>query len=217
MTDDEISIFLTELDAVSESLDRPCKSATAKALYIRQLAKYGLKNLLGAINAHLDDPERGRFAPSIADLQHQIAKAIERDQRPTADEAWAIAVQLQDEHVTVVTNEEISQAWAVASEVMPDRIGARMTFKAAYERLVAEGRGVGRQVKWFPSLGLDTQGRAEPLLQAVEKGLLTHDFVQPLIQIQHSAPDLKQLEYSAPTPQAKQAIQNLHGMLKNKT
>ncbi|HEX4843170.1 MAG TPA: hypothetical protein VFV57_05825 [Limnobacter sp.] len=98
-----------------------------------------------------------------------------------ADEAWSIAIQAMDESVTVVMTEEISQAWGVARDVMPDRVGARMAFREVYDRLVQQAKDENRPAHWFPSLGRDKQGRAAPLLEAVRLGRLTNDCAQGLL------------------------------------
>jgi len=181
MNENETKEFFALLDQACEALGKPVKSMGAKVMFLELLGGYGFKNLRGAVMAHLNDPERGRFPPAPADLKAQIEKALENDGRPTADEAFSIAIQLQDESATVVTNEEISQAWAVARDIMPDRVGARMAFRSAYERLVSEARSGARPVKWFPSIGHDVQGRDGVLQEGLRKGLLTHEHVQNLL------------------------------------
>jgi len=181
MTPNEKAEFWTLLDVACETLGKPAKSIGAKKLFIDLLGGYGFENLRGAVLAHLNDPERGRFPPAPADLKAQIDKALENDGRPTADEAFSIAIQLQDESATVVTNAEISQAWGVARDIMPDRVGARMAFRSAYERFVSEARKGAQPVKWFPSIGHDVQGREGVLQEGVRKGLLTHEHVQNLL------------------------------------
>jgi len=167
---EQIIEFFQLLDDACDAIGKPRKTESAKMLFIEVAGSYGIENLKGALMAHLRDPERGRFVPTPADLIEKIQKALEKDGRPTADEAFAIAVQMDDEHITVVTNDEISQAWAVAREIMPDRTGARMAFRSAYERLVSESRGANKPVKWFASLGHDKQGREVALPQVGSRG-----------------------------------------------
>ena len=49
-----------------------------------------------------------------------------------ADEAWSLACQAMDESATVVMTEQITQAWGVARDVMPDKVGARMAFRQVF-------------------------------------------------------------------------------------
>lgn len=214
MTENETQEFFALLDQACEVLGKPAKSVDAKMMFLSILAGYGYKNLRGAIFAHLSDPDRGRFVPTPADLKAQIDKALERDGRPTSDEAWAIAIQLQDESATVVSNDEISQAWGAARDIMPDRVGARMAFKQAYERLIAEARANGRPVKWFPSLGMDVQGREGPLQEGVRKGLLLENHVKQLLPAPVDDSAILKLEHSAPTAEAQNTLAKLKGLLK---
>lgn len=213
MNPKEVSDFFNLLDQTCEAVGKPAKSEDAKAMFVEILGGYGYKNLRGAVLAHLRDPERGRFAPTPADLKAQIDRALEKDGRPTADEAWAIAIQLEDEHATVVSNDEISQAWGAARDIMPDRVGARMAFRQAYERLIADARANGRPVNWFASLGMDVQGREGPLQEAVRKGLLLQSHVQNLLPAPVADNAILQLTNNAPNPDAKQALAKLKGLL----
>jgi hypothetical protein len=212
MNKDETAEFFALLDQACEAMGKPAKSVAAKQVFLAILGGYGIKNLRGAVYAHLSDPERGRFVPTPADIKAQIEIAMQKDGRPTSDEAWSIAVQLDDERATVVSNDEIAQAWAVAREVMPDRVGARMAFRSAYERLVSEARSVARPVKWFPSMGADLQGREGPLLEAVRKGLLIENHVRPLLPSPVDDSAIKRLENHAPNPAAKQTLAKLRAL-----
>ena len=212
MNKDETAEFFALLDQACEAIGKPAKSAAAKKVFLAILGGYGIKNLRGAVYAHLSDPERGRFAPTPADLKAQIELAMQKDGRPTADEAWSIAVQLEDERSTVVSNDEIAQSWAVAREVMPDRVGARMSFRSAYERFVGESRAASKPVKWFPSLGMDLQGREGPLLDAVRKGMLIENHVRPLLPMPVDDASAKRLENHAPNQEARQALAKLRAL-----
>lgn len=98
-----------------------------------------------------------------------------------ADEAWSLACQAMDESATVVMTEQITQAWGVARDVMPDKVGARMAFREVYNRLVDQAKDAGQQPVWFASLGHDKQGREAPLMQAAQLGRLSMNQVQQLL------------------------------------
>lgn len=98
-----------------------------------------------------------------------------------ADEAWSLACQAMDESATVVMTDQITQAWAVARDVMPDKVGARMAFREVYNRLIDAAKDQGQQPVWFASLGHDKQGREAPLLQAAQLGRLPMSQVQSLL------------------------------------
>lgn len=166
----EIKEFFGLLDAACDATGKERRSNEAKKLFLDTLGHYGMANLRGAILAHIADPERGRFAPTPADITAQIQKAIKNDGRPDADEAWPIACKLADEDVTQAVTDEIMQAWVVASEVMPDRVGARMAFKSAYQRLVDEARSRGESARWFMSYGRNPELRQQAIEDAVRLG-----------------------------------------------
>lgn len=212
--DNGISEFFLLLDDICDALGKPRKSESAKMLFVTIGSKYSIDELKCAALAHLADTERGRFLPTPADLIFQIEKAIEKDGRPSVDEAWAIAVQLEDEAATVVTNDEISQAWAVAAEIMPDKTGARMAFKAAYQRLCDAARREHRKPRWFPSLGFDVAVREPVLQEAVRKGLLGPEHVQRVLPAPAQSIDIPALEHSAAKHNAKETLKALMQLMK---
>jgi hypothetical protein len=104
-----------------------------------------------------------------------LASIIDRidDGRPKADEAWGIALQsMADEGATVVINDDISEAIAASRPIYEegDEVGARMAFRATYERVTRDRKGL--PVNWWPSLGTDPNRREHVLLEAVVKGRL---------------------------------------------
>lgn len=106
-----------------------------------------------------------------------LAAILERidDGRPGADEAWGmIAHALADENETVVWTEEMAQASSAASELMAlgDKVAARMAFRDAYERQVANARLEKHPAKWTVCPGHDPVRRASAIMRAVEQGRL---------------------------------------------
>lgn len=210
----ETQQFFTLLDNVSEQCGKPKKSIQSKALMLDTLGHYGFENIKGAIYAHLRDPECGMFDVTIAHIHAQIANAIEKDGRPTADEAFAIAIQLADEAATVVTNDEISQAWAVAAPLMPDKQGARMAFRPTYNRLCDAARRENRKPRWFPSLGFDVAAREPVLQESVRKGLLGPEHVQRVLPAPEQSINIPALENSAAKHNAKETLKALMQLMK---
>jgi hypothetical protein len=108
-----------------------------------------------------------------------LAGILERisDGRPGSEEAWAIALASADEAETVVWTEEIAQAYAVASPILEarDKVGARMAFREAYERIVRDAKAAGIQCVWVPSFGADPQRRALAIQAAIDAGRLSLD------------------------------------------
>lgn len=112
-----------------------------------------------------------------------IERIDDRDGRPGAEEAWALALGACDESATVVWNDEIAQAYATAAPLLDarDKVGARMAFKEAYERITRQNRDLGFAPRWYPSLGSDLAQRESALTQAAERGLLPPAVAQALI------------------------------------
>lgn len=147
-------------------------SPTARAIYFRALSTLSIEQVRAGFDAHVKDPQRGRFFPRPADLMAQLQAA--RDGRPGADEAWAIAVKSADEAATVVWTDEAAAAWGIARPVMAlgDEVGARVAFRDAYNRLVDEARAADRPIEWRASLGHDPDGRAAGIREAIALGRL---------------------------------------------
>lgn len=149
-------------------------SGGAKSLFFAAMAPYSLAQFRAALSAHCLDKARGRFTPKPADIIEQIEASALNDGRPGAEEAWAIALTSRDEADTVVWTEECAAAFAVCKPVLAlgDEVGARMAFKDAYGRLVAEARAERRPAAWSVSEGWDVQRRDAVLVRAVTTGLL---------------------------------------------
>lgn len=99
-------------------------------------------------------------------------RLAEDDGRPSGDEAWAIASESKDEAKTVVWNDEIQQAMAASRPVLDagDKVGARMAFKDAYERIVRQARERGSRPVWTASFGWDETHRQQALESAERQG-----------------------------------------------
>lgn len=167
LSDDELMLLIQQLCATAEVLGQEIKPTTA-AMMAEDLAKYPLE-VVGRALARLRSNSDGRLT-----LKAIVDVIEEGSGRLTANEAWALALGAMDESATVVWTPEIAEAWAVARPVMDagDKIGARMAFIPAYERLVKEAREAGRPVEWKASLGWDEAQRVQVLSKAVESGKL---------------------------------------------
>lgn len=110
-------------------------------------------------------------------------RLAEDDGRPGADEAWALALSAADDAETVVWNQEIQQALAAARPILDagDKVGARMAFRDAYERIVRENRESRLVPEWSVSLGWDKARRKEAVEMAGRKGLLSSSQVAALL------------------------------------
>jgi len=107
-------------------------------------------------------------------LSEVLDRLNDADGRPGADEAWAQSIRAEDEADTVVWTDDMRQAFSMARPLLElgDKVGARMAFRDAYERIVAEARQLGSPVRWEASLGWDTERRRDVLTKAVTSGLL---------------------------------------------
>ena len=112
-----------------------------------------------------------------------IERLSEHDGRPSADEAWATALDAMNEAETVVWTNEAQQAFAIARPVLKsgDKTGARMAFRDAYERIVRDNREHGKPCTWSASLGWDKERQAVALKRAESSGLLPSSVVAGLL------------------------------------
>lgn len=158
-------------------------SGGAKSMFFAAMAPYSLETVRAALSAHCLHRERGRFTPKPADLIEQIEGAAARDNRPGAEEAWAIALTSEDESETIVWTSEIAEAFNICRPVLETSgaISARKTFIEAYERIVTGARQQGVAAQWLPSLGWDVNKREAALSRAQTAGLLPAPVVANLL------------------------------------
>lgn len=176
MHEADLKPFTQLLDATCSLISRGnyTPNAVSTALFFRALRAHPLEVVRAAFDAHIADPQRGRYVPAPADILAQIEGAAASDGRPGAEEAWAIALRSRDEAETVVWTTEIAQALAIAKPILDarDEVGARMAFKEAYARLVDEARRNRAAADWSASLGWDAARRDVAMRTAVEAGRL---------------------------------------------
>ncbi len=168
MSPDHTAEFETRLIDVFELYDRHPPSEAVLRLWWNALERYPWNVVEQALFTHAASC---KFAPKPADI---IERLVTGDGRPSPDEAWSIAIQADDEGVTVVWTTEIAEAFAIAKPVLDagDGIGARRTFLSAYERTVSVARNRLEPASWSVSLGHDPQLRRIAIEHAVDHGLL---------------------------------------------
>ncbi len=166
MKDNDFDAF-SALWADSWSLYGRIPNPKAINLVFEMLGDKPLDEIKRSLIAHC---RSSKFPPTAADV---IALSGGVSDRLAADEAWALCPRSEDD--TVIWTDEIAQAHGIASEILADgdKVGARMAFKAAYERLCADAERDRRPVKWTVSLGYDPKQRRSAVNAAVECGRLT--------------------------------------------
>lgn len=149
--------------AVTAELTGTELSATALRVMDADLAAYPEAAVLRALDRCRKEL-KGRLTLSAV-----LERVEEEDGRPGADEAWSIALASADEAETVVWTDEMAQAFGVAQPVLEarDKVGARMAFRDAYERIVRDARAAGKPCRWVVSIGRDAERRAVALQAAV--------------------------------------------------
>ena len=129
--------------AVTAELTGTQLSAIAQASMAEELLLCNESAVIVALQRCRREVRQGGFT---------LGTVLERidDGRPGADEAWAIALEALDEACSVVWCGEIQQAFAIARPVLVagDKIGARMAFRNAYDRLVRDARVQRKPERW---------------------------------------------------------------------
>lgn len=168
----------SQIAATAELCGAPPMSEAAITLLAEDLAGESERAVFAALSACRMN-HRGRLTAEA------IISRLPEQHLP-ADEAWSIAIQAMDEAETVVWTQPIAEAWGCARLIMQsgDEVGARMAFKAAYDRRVASARADGLRPKWFPSLGHDPAKRAVALEAAADRLRLPHLAEQAAIEDQ---------------------------------
>ena len=144
-------------------------------MYWDALSHREIQDVRYALNKHIQDPNRGRFFPLPADIAAQLPAA--HDPWIDAEEAWAMCP--KDEYSSAAMFSEMGEALLIANDLIAagDMVAARMSFKAAYNRLVDTAKAERRVPQWYPSYGIDKAGRHQADVKVVKmKNLsLPHD------------------------------------------
>ncbi|UVL26795.1 hypothetical protein [Pseudomonas donghuensis] len=170
MNDAQVAGLAAAICATAEAMGQEMNPGTA-AMMAEDLCAYPVATVRAALKACRLEV-KGKLA--MADILQRVQAA---DGRPGKDEAWSIALTASDESETVVMTAEIQQAMAAAQPVLVlgDKVGARMAFISAYERLVTLARAEAQPAKWSVSLGFDPVRRVTAIESAVRMQLITHE------------------------------------------
>lgn len=158
---------ILEAVSVTAELTGADLSENAKAAMVEALLPFGVRKSLDALNRCRRELT-GRL--TLAAVLQRIDTGL-----PSADEAWGLVSEgLRDERVTVVVPAIAQQAAAMgAAELLRngDKTGARMAFKAAYEKL-AGGLDLSGGVRWVVERGWDAEDAKTKIAEAVRAGRL---------------------------------------------
>ena len=169
------------LCATAETLGHAL-SASAAELMAEDLAEYGMEHIAAALRACRKELT-GKL--TLAAILQRVQAA---DGRPDPNEAWSLALAATDEFDSVVLTDEIQLALGAARAILKagDKVGARMAFLSAYQRLVDAARRENRAVKWSLSQGFDQQRRLIAVQEAGRLGRLPAPVVQEYVaQLTH--------------------------------
>lgn len=169
MTNDQIARLALAIAATAEVLGQSITTDAAEMM-ADDLSGYQADVIAGALKSCRRELT-GKL--TLAAILQRIQAA---DGRPGKDEAWSIALSAADESETVVMTAEILQAMTAAQPVLDlgDKVGARMAFMSAYERLVIAARAEAMPTTWSVSLGFDPKRRVTAIESAVRMQLITH-------------------------------------------
>lgn len=162
-----------EAIAVTAELCGRTFSPAAATVFASDLDGFSEQSVLGALTRCRKEV-RGMLT-----LQDVVSRID--DGRPGVEQAWAMLP--HGEEASVVWCEEMAQAWGVAMPLLNDgdRIGARMAFKEAYAKQVADARDQRIAPKWTASFGRDVQGRQAALIEAVRHKRMSLDHATQLL------------------------------------
>jgi hypothetical protein len=167
MNDQQVAGLASAICATAEAMGQEMNPGTA-AMMAEDLCAYPVPVVKAALKACRFEV-KGKLA--MADI---LSRVQLMDGRPGKDEAWSIALLASDEIETVVMTAEIQQAMTAAAPILRlgDKVGARMAFNSAYDRLVATARAEAIPTTWSVSLGFDPGRRVIAIESAVRMQLI---------------------------------------------
>lgn len=173
MTNEQVAKLALAIVATAEVLGQAI-TADAAELMADDLADYPAQAVGAALKACRKELT-GKL--TLASILQRVQAA---DGRPGKDEAWSIALSASDEYETVAMTEEIRLAMNASNPILNagDKVGARMAFLSAYERLVQQARTEAKPANWSLSIGFDPQRRLEAVAQAERMGRITPAIAQ---------------------------------------
>lgn len=185
MKKEDMPRFAELVCGVHEMRQLPPPTATSLQMSFNALARYPMFAIEAGIQLVVSSPGEVFKIPLtpahiLAAMERHIAEV---DMRPSAAEAWALAIQAHDERNTVRLTAEVLIAMTACRALMDgrDSFAARQAFVSAYERAVQEARRAHKMPEWTLSLGTHPEMRQEAVQSAQAAGLLPAPHAQLLI------------------------------------
>ena len=168
MTQDQQEKLILALMATAEVMGNEIKPNVAVVM-VDDLSIYALSDVLQALTRVRRECSGKLTLKMILDILAPTSCWL------SANEACAVALPAIDEAATVVWTPEIAKAFEVARPILEggDKIGARMAFIPAYDRLIDQAKRENRTPSYEVSAGWDANMREVAMRQAVTAGLLT--------------------------------------------
>lgn len=167
MTIQEQEQLIMALMATAEVMGNEIKPNVA-LIMVDDLSMYPLADVLQSLVRVRREHSGKLTLKLILDILSPLAGWL------SANEAWALALPAIDEKSTVVWTPEIAKAFEVARPILEDgdKIGARMAFIPAYDRIINQAKLANRTPSYEVSAGWCPHNRDLAIQNAVTVGLL---------------------------------------------
>ena len=168
LNDAQMQWLLGQLAATAEVMGQAI-TPTAAAIMADDLSIYPSQSLERALKR-----VRGQHAGKLT-LKAVLDQLEVLSGRLAPNEAWAQAMKSSDETATVLWSNEIQQAYGQSRAMLAggDKVGARMAFIAAYERITASAREQRQLPKVMVSFGSCREQRQQVLSSAWQSGQIS--------------------------------------------
>lgn len=176
MTTQEQERLIMALMATAEVMGNEIKPNVA-LIMVDDLSMYPLADVLQSLVRVRREHSGKLTLKLILDILSPLAGWL------SANEAWALALPAIDEKSTVVWTPEIAKAFEVARPILEDgdKIGARMAFIPAYDRIINQAKLENRTPSYEVSAGWCPHNRDLAIQNAVTVGLLPPPKNDPLM------------------------------------
>ena len=149
-------------------------------IYWRILEEYDINDVEKAFINHI---KTGKFFPAPTELIFLIESANNTQHIP-ADEAWGTVLGLMaNDRCSAVMTGEMCEAWQTAQVIYDqgDIVGARVAFRAAYDRAVNYSKLNRRKTVWGFYPGTDKDNQRQVIEMAVAQGKLHESSLEQFI------------------------------------